>query len=103
VKTAVLRNVWNCLGISLHSGTAKNLHDPSFGEKSENFGRIGQFGEQICSNSLSFCIGAMAGNASDTAHLGHLLHFGETKNFGCSATLLAERTSSPEKNLSAAP
>jgi hypothetical protein len=40
-------NVWNCLCTSLYSGSAKNLRDPSFGEKVENFGDLGWFGEQI--------------------------------------------------------
>jgi hypothetical protein len=40
---------------------------PSFGEKLENFGRIGQIEELMRSGSLSFCINIVASITSDTA------------------------------------
>jgi hypothetical protein len=67
MKTAVLKNVRNSLRISLYSGTAKNLRDPWFGDKSENFWKIGQFGEWMRGEFLSICIDAAVGKVSDTA------------------------------------
>jgi hypothetical protein len=40
-------DVRNHLYISSYSGSAKNLRDPMFGEKSENFGKFGWCGVQI--------------------------------------------------------
>ncbi|MDR1488496.1 MAG: hypothetical protein LBI26_02030 [Holosporales bacterium] len=68
MKTAVLRNVRNRLRISFYSGAAPNLRDPSFGDKSENFGRIGQFGEWVYSDLSSAFVNMAVGKSSDTTH-----------------------------------
>jgi hypothetical protein len=45
MKTAVESDVWNRLLASVYSGYAKNLCDPCFGEKVENFWDLWCFGE----------------------------------------------------------
>jgi hypothetical protein len=45
MKMAVWSDVWNWLLASVCSGATKNLHAPCFGEKVENFGDFGWFGE----------------------------------------------------------
>jgi hypothetical protein len=47
MKTVVLMNARNRFCISHCSGCAKNLRDPCFGEKVENFGIFRLLGEQI--------------------------------------------------------
>jgi hypothetical protein len=66
LKTAVLRDARNYLIISICSGTAKNLRDPWFGEKPENFGKIGQYGEWAREEILSIYIGKTVGKTSGT-------------------------------------
>jgi hypothetical protein len=68
MKMAVWSDVWNCLCISLCSGAAKNLRDPWFGEKSENFVDFGWLGERIQDRVLSICVNATADKASGTAN-----------------------------------
>jgi hypothetical protein len=43
MEIAVESDIRNRFCISHYSGEAKNLRDPSFGEKSENFGDFGWF------------------------------------------------------------
>jgi hypothetical protein len=76
---------------SIYSGYAKNLHDPCFGEKAENFRGPRRFGEHEHSDLLSIYANTIAGKASGTAHLRLSLHSGKIKIFGCSVTLLVER------------
>jgi hypothetical protein len=67
MKMAVLKNVQDRLRNSVYSGTAKNLRAPYFGEKLENFGWTGQFGEWMRGNLLSIYNNVMADNVYDTA------------------------------------
>jgi hypothetical protein len=73
MKTTVLMNVRNRFRISIYSGTAKNLRDLSSGEKMENFGKIGQFGERRRSDLLSAYVNMIARGAYDTAPFQKLL------------------------------
>jgi hypothetical protein len=74
----VLDDARNRLRVSICSGGAKNLRDPLFGDKSENFWVLWCFEEWIQEGILSICTNITADKASDAENLRHLLHSGKT-------------------------
>jgi hypothetical protein len=80
-KTAGLRNVQNCLRISGYNGTAKNLRDPLFREKTENLGKIGQLEERARHDLLSAFVNMGVNSPPDTAHFVCFFFIWANRNF----------------------